>query len=356
MVEAVTSAGRSVIIAGGTVVIAVLGLFLTGLPYMYGVAIAASLAVVVVMLAAVSLPRALLSFLGPKVDRLRIPLLGRTPRAEGDGASAGGALEPRRAAASVDRRDPGHGSPARAGGPGARHAPRLPRRRQRPTRHPDPPGVRPVDRGVRARYERAAGDRRRAARSIRRGRHLRPMDTPYIFSLSMRELFLALLARESGYGYELRQTLQQEFGELLPALNAGQIYSTLARLERDGLVVGESVAGDGRRKRVYELTEAGHAALARWVETPVPGTRLKDEFFMKFVVVVSAGLAEPKAVIERQRREYLQSLRDLDALLAANGKGAAAELLVEGAVLHAKADLEWLDLIERRLTVRKESR
>ena len=117
--------------------------------------------------------------------------------------------------------------------------------------------------------------------------------------LSMREHFLALLARESGYGYELGQTLQQEFGELLPALNAGQIYSTLARLERDGLVVGHSVAGDSRRKRVYELTDAGRAVLERWVETPVPGTRLKDEFFMKFVVVVSAGLAEPKAVIER---------------------------------------------------------
>ena len=106
---------------------------------------------------------------------------------------------------------------------------------------------------------------------------------------------------------------------------------------------------------MYELTEAGRAALARWIETPVPGTRLKDEFFMKFVVVASAGLAEPKALIEGQRREYLQSLRDLDALLAANGKGAAAELLVEGAVLHAKADLEWLDLIEQRLTVREES-
>jgi putative drug exporter of the RND superfamily len=69
------------------VVIAVLGLFLTGLPYMYGVAIAASLAVLVVMLAAVSLLPALLSYLGPRVDRLRIPLLGRTLRAEGDGES-----------------------------------------------------------------------------------------------------------------------------------------------------------------------------------------------------------------------------------------------------------------------------
>jgi DNA-binding PadR family transcriptional regulator len=167
----------------------------------------------------------------------------------------------------------------------------------------------------------------------------------------MRELFLALLAGERGYGYELKQTLQQEFGELLPAMNAGQIYSTLARLERDGLVVGESVAGDGRRKRVYELTDDGRTELARWIETPVPGARLKDEFFMKFVVVTSARLAEPRALLERQRREYLQSLRDLDALLAADGKGLAAELLVEGALLHAKADLEWLDMIEQRLTV-----
>jgi RND superfamily putative drug exporter len=87
VVEAVTTAGRSVIIAGGTVVIAVLGLFLTGLPYMYGVAISASLAVLVVMLAAVTLLPALLSYLGPKVDRLRIPFLGRTLKAEGNGES-----------------------------------------------------------------------------------------------------------------------------------------------------------------------------------------------------------------------------------------------------------------------------
>ena len=87
----------------------------------------------------------------------------------------------------------------------------------------------------------------------------------------------------------------------------------------------------------------------------MPGTRLKDEFFMKFAVLASAGLADPRTLIDGQRREYMQSLRDLDALLAANGKGPAAELLVEGAILHLKADLEWLDLIEQRLTVRRES-
>jgi putative drug exporter of the RND superfamily len=87
VVEAVTTAGRSVIIAGATVVIAVLGLALTGLPYMYGVAVSASLAVLVVMLASVTLLPALLSYLGPNVDRLRIPFLGRTLRAEGGGES-----------------------------------------------------------------------------------------------------------------------------------------------------------------------------------------------------------------------------------------------------------------------------
>jgi RND superfamily putative drug exporter len=88
VVEAVTTAGRSVIIAGCTVVIAVLGLFLTGLSYMYGVAISASFAVLVVMLAAVTLLPALLSYLGPRVDRLRIPFLGRTLKSEGkNGAS-----------------------------------------------------------------------------------------------------------------------------------------------------------------------------------------------------------------------------------------------------------------------------
>jgi len=83
VVEAVSTAGRSVLIAGSTVVIAVLGLFLTGLPYMYGVAISASLAVLVVMIASITLLPALLSYLGPKVDRLRIPFLGRRLEKEG---------------------------------------------------------------------------------------------------------------------------------------------------------------------------------------------------------------------------------------------------------------------------------
>jgi DNA-binding PadR family transcriptional regulator len=172
----------------------------------------------------------------------------------------------------------------------------------------------------------------------------------------MREIFLSLLSQRGAYGYELRQALEREFGDMLPTMNAGQIYTTLARLERDGLVEGQDVIEDSRGKRVYDITDAGRAVLEEWIASPVPGTRLKDEFFMKFVIVVAAGLAEPRALLDGQRREYLQSLRDLDGLLDETGsRGATTELLVEGAILHLKADLEWLDLIEQRVPAQKES-
>ena len=86
IVESVTTAGRSVIIAGCTVVVAVLGLCLTGLSYMYGVAISTSLAVLVMMAASISLLPALLAYLGERVDRLRLPLIGRRRRIQTSGA------------------------------------------------------------------------------------------------------------------------------------------------------------------------------------------------------------------------------------------------------------------------------
>ncbi len=86
IVESVTTAGRSVIIAGATVVIAVLGLCLTGLSYMYGVAISTSLAVLVMMAASISLLPALLAYVGHRVDRLRLPLIGRRRRIQTSGA------------------------------------------------------------------------------------------------------------------------------------------------------------------------------------------------------------------------------------------------------------------------------
>ena len=169
VVEAVTTAGRSVIIAGATVVIAVLGLALTGLPYMYGVAISASLAVLVVMLAAVTLLPALLPYLGPESRPPADSVPGAHPAYRGRQRIARGPLEPRRPAPALDGRDRRHGPAARARRARSRHAPRVPRRRQRPAEHDDSPGLRPEHGGVRAGHERPAGDRRRAARPGRQG-------------------------------------------------------------------------------------------------------------------------------------------------------------------------------------------
>jgi DNA-binding PadR family transcriptional regulator len=167
----------------------------------------------------------------------------------------------------------------------------------------------------------------------------------------MRYPILALLSQAPAHGYELKLALEQRFGSVLPPLNGGQIYTTLQRLERDGLVEGDRVAQSDRpNKRVYALTEAGRAELKEWIDTPAAGTRLKDEFFMKLMLAGPAGIAEPLALIDRQRRAYLQALRDLDGLLADGAANGDARLLVEGAALHLEADLRWLALCEERLT------
>ena len=82
------------------------------------------------------------------------------------------------------------------------------------------------------------------------------------------DAFSAARAPRQGpaHGYELKQALEQRFGAVLPPLNAGQIYTTLSRLERDGLVDDDAVAQNGRpNKRVYRLTDAGQAELRSWV-------------------------------------------------------------------------------------------
>ena len=163
----------------------------------------------------------------------------------------------------------------------------------------------------------------------------------------MKYPFLALLATTPRYGYELKQALEQRFGGALSPLNAGQVYTTLQRLERDGLVSGEDVPGDTRQKRIYAITDDGRAVLGDWVEEPTHATRLRDEFFLKLVLAGLSGISDPRKLIERQRREYLIALRSLGE----NGTPGdpVADLLAEGAALHLEADLRWLDLCEQRL-------
>ncbi len=172
----------------------------------------------------------------------------------------------------------------------------------------------------------------------------------------MRNALLAVLAAAPAHGYELKQAIEKLFGDLWPPVNIGQIYTTLARLERDGLVRGSHVAQEHRPdKRVYELTADGRRELRVWIATPSAGLRLKDEFFTKLILAGLPGVADgsdPAALIERQRTAFLQSLRDLNDLALRHDAGAdtPALLLIEGALLHLQADLKWLDLCADRLT------
>jgi DNA-binding PadR family transcriptional regulator len=162
---------------------------------------------------------------------------------------------------------------------------------------------------------------------------------------------LALLAKEPAHGYELKLALEQTFGAAYPSPNIGQIYVTLKRLEQDGLVRSQDVEQSTRpNKRVYELTPAGLDTLVSWVDEPSDGPRVRDDFFTKLILAPMAGLADRMELINRQRRHYLGIMRNLTGLQASTDReDAPARLLIEGAVLHLQADLDWLERCQEEM-------
>jgi DNA-binding PadR family transcriptional regulator len=160
----------------------------------------------------------------------------------------------------------------------------------------------------------------------------------------MRYPVLALLAAAPAHGYEIKRGLEERFGAVIAPINAGQVYTTLQRLQKDELVADDAVAQSGRPdKRVYRLTDAGRAALEEWLGTASPPTRLRDDFFMKLFFAHAMGIADPAEMIARQRAAYLRSLGELERVLADGAEDATTALVVEGAALHLEADLRWLD-------------
>ena len=172
----------------------------------------------------------------------------------------------------------------------------------------------------------------------------------------MQEVVLALLAKEPSHGYELRARLQDALGPLGEAMNAGQIYVTLGRLEKAGLVAVQPSAGQGDRadRKVYALTADGQQRLADWladVSWPKPAPA---EFHLKLMAAATAGLADPVSIVDTQRRALLRSLRDAQRAAMSEPDGSAAGLLLEGAVLRLQADLRWLEACEQYWTLRRD--
>ncbi len=165
----------------------------------------------------------------------------------------------------------------------------------------------------------------------------------------MKYLFLSLLSKQPTHGYDLLQTYDGFFSSVLPPLNAGQIYTTLSRLERDGLVQKFAVEQVGKPdKQIYQITEAGRQALAEWFTEPLTGARIKDNFYLKLVSAQMSDLAESRHLIDGQRKYYLQRLHDLNSMALQKdiSDDPVKFLLIQGAILHLKADLEWLDFCE----------
>jgi DNA-binding PadR family transcriptional regulator len=168
------------------------------------------------------------------------------------------------------------------------------------------------------------------------------------------EVVLAMLAKEPSHGYELRARLRDALGPLGEAMNAGQIYVTLTRLEKAGLLAVENPAdGDRPDRKVYVLTADGQQRVAEWIaEVNWPRPDLA-EFHLKLVAAASAGLADPLTVVDTQRRELLRRLADAQRAVLAESSGTSAALLLEGVVLRLQADLRWLEACERHWTHRR---
>ena len=169
----------------------------------------------------------------------------------------------------------------------------------------------------------------------------------------MREAILALLSKEPSHGYELHTRLCAVLGEAVTPLNVGQVYVTLNRLEKAGLVVAAEVEQQRRSdKKVYSATAAGRELVAQWLADVSWRKSAPTDFHLKLVAAASTALADPVGLIDTQRRELLRHLAGLQRAQATASADGAATLLLEGAALRVQADIRWLEVCERHWTQR----
>ena len=199
--------------------------------------------------------------------------------------------------------------------------------------------------------------------------------------MSVRSGLMALLAEGEKYGAQLRSEFEARTGATWP-LNVGQVYTTLDRLVRDGLVESAG-ASDAEGRIAYRLTPAGHAELGDWWTTPVDRTSTpRDELTIKLALAVTAPAVDVQRVVQTQRTATLRHLHDLTRLKreslgrsegaaenrvlgdegarlgdraeppVAGDNGLAWLLVLENLVFAAEAEVRWLDHVETMLARR----
>lgn len=171
--------------------------------------------------------------------------------------------------------------------------------------------------------------------------------------MSVKLGILALLAEQPMYGARLRSEFEARTGGTWP-LNVGQVYTTLGRLERDGLVEPDGSADDEGRI-TYRLTERGRAEIAGWWLTPVDrDSTPRDELVIKLALAVTAPGVDVQRVVQTQRTATLKHLRDLTRLKARAGGEPGHQdlpwlLVLENLLFSAEAEVRWLDHVESTL-------
>ena len=169
--------------------------------------------------------------------------------------------------------------------------------------------------------------------------------------MSIKHALLALLVEGEQYGYELRSGFEERTGGAWP-LNIGQVYTTLDRLERDGLVTRRDADDD--RQVHYALTETGHEAASQWWVTPtVQASPGREDVALKVALAATSPGVDVTAVIQAQRKAAMESLQDLTrAKRASSGADEAWELVADAMIFRAEAEVRWLDHTESRLAQR----
>ena len=159
---------------------------------------------------------------------------------------------------------------------------------------------------------------------------------------------LAVLSLGDCHGYQLRSEIESRTGEVWQ-INVGQIYSTLDRLERDGLVTSGDSNSEGQIR--YSATEAGKREADQWLNTPVErAPQSRDELAMKLALAVTLPGVDAERVVNVQR---LAALKNLQVLTTAkkntdlgDAKDLAWVLVIDSQIFAIEAELRWLDHVE----------
>jgi DNA-binding PadR family transcriptional regulator len=166
--------------------------------------------------------------------------------------------------------------------------------------------------------------------------------------MSIKHGLLALLERGPMHGYQLRSAFEESTGGTWP-LNIGQVYTTLGRLERDGLV-RSLPEHDGQRE--YEITDPGRAELTLWFTTPIShADRPRDELAIKLALAITTPGVDVRAVLQSQRTATVRTMQEYTRLKAASDKRAdlSWRLVVDAMLFQSEAEVRWLDHCETSL-------